>query len=94
MRSLVERVGFVAIANNRAFKRKIGAIIITKRRQGGIQAMNTLNFLFYVSEMIIVGYGIGIGTLPEDVLKDQEGIEDAKILGHNIGWLLNKIGKK
>ena len=54
--------------------------------------MNTLNFMFYISEMIIVGYAIGIATLSGDIIKDQEGVEDLKILGNNIGWLMNRIG--
>lgn len=91
MRCFIERAGFVAMVNKRAFKRKIGAIVIAKRRQGGIQALNTVNFLFYISEMIIVGYAMGIGTRPGEVQKDSEGKTDIKILGKNIAWLLNKI---
>ena len=72
MRCFIERAGFVALVNKRAFKRKIGAIVIAKRRQGGIQAMNTVNFLFYVNEMIIVGYAMGIGTFPGEVQNDSE----------------------
>ncbi len=91
MRCFIERVGMIAMFNNKAFKRKIGAIVIAKRRQGGIQSLNTVNFLFYISEMIIVGYAIGIGTTPGEVQNDSEGINDAKTLGKNIFWLLNKI---
>lgn len=91
MRCFIERAGFVALVNKRALKRKIGAIVITKRRQGGIQAMNTVNFLFYVNEMIIVGYALGIGTFPGEIQKDSEGKTDLKILGKNLSWLLHKI---
>ncbi|MFW9988375.1 MAG: flavodoxin family protein [Candidatus Odinarchaeota archaeon] len=91
MRSFIERAGFVAMANNRPLKRKIGAIIIAKRRQGGIQALNTLNFFLYISEIIIAGYAIGIGTFPGEVQNDTEGKLDMKILGNNIGWLLKKL---
>ncbi|MHA2392713.1 MAG: flavodoxin family protein [Promethearchaeota archaeon] len=91
MRCFIERSGFIALANNRPLKRKIGAIVIAKRRQGGIQALNTLNFFFYVSDMIIVGYAIGIGTYPGEVQKDTEGKSDMKLLGKNIIWLLEKL---
>ena len=93
MRCLVERAGFVAIANKRPLTRKIGAIIIAKRRQGGIQTLNSLNFFFYISGMIIVGYAIGIGTLAGEIQEDSEGKTDMNILGKNIGWLLNKLHK-
>jgi multimeric flavodoxin WrbA len=91
MRSFIERAGFVALVNKRSLKRKIGAIIIMQRRQGGIQALNTVNFFFYVNEMIIVGYAIGFGTFPGEIQKDSEGKADLKILGKNLLWLLHKI---
>ena len=91
MRCFVERVGFVALANDRPLARKIGATVIAKRRQGGIQALNTLNFFFYVNDMITVGYAIGIGTFPGEVQKDTEGKLDMKHLGKNIIWLVKKI---
>ena len=91
MRSFIERAGFIALVNKRPLTRKIGAIVIAKRRQGGIQALNTLNFFFYISGMIIVGYAIGIGTYPGEIQDDSEGKKDIKILGKNIAWLLNKI---
>lgn len=91
MRCFIERAGFVAGVNERPLTRKIGAIVIAKRRQGGIQALNTMNFFFYISEMIIVGYAIGIGTHPGEVQNDSEGKTDMKILGKDIAWLLNKL---
>jgi len=91
MRSFIERAGFIALVNKRPLTRKIGAIVIAKRRQGGIQALNTLNFFFYISGMIIVGYAIGIGTYPGEIQDDSEGKKDIKSLGKNIAWLLNKI---
>lgn len=91
MRCFIERAGFLALANNRPLTRKIGAIVITKRRQGGIQSLNTLNFFFYISGMIIVGYAIGIGASPGEVQDDTEGMVDMKYLGKNIAWLLNKL---
>ncbi len=91
LRCLIERVGFVAVNNKTTLKRKIGAIVIAKRRQGGIQALNTVNFLFYINEMIVVGHAMGIGTTSGEVQCDSEGKKDMKILGKNIVWLLNKI---
>ena len=58
---------------------------------GAIQSLNTTNFFFYVNEMIVVGYGIGIGAASGDVQKDDEGKKDMKILGQNIAWLLNNL---
>lgn len=91
MRCFIERAGFIALANKRPLTRKVGALVIAKRRQGGIQALNTMNFFFYISGMIIVGYAIGIGTYPGEVQEDTEGKTDMRILGKNIAWLLNKL---
>ena len=94
MRCLIERAGFIAMANKRAFKRKIGAAVIAKRRQGGSQSWNTINFLFGVSQMIVVGsngLNIGIGMNPGDVQKDSEIKTGLETLGRNIAWLLTKI---
>jgi multimeric flavodoxin WrbA len=91
MRSFIERAGFIALVNKRPLTRKIGAIVIAERRQGGIQTLNTLNFFLYISGMIIVGYAIGFGAYPGEVQNDSEGKKDIKILGKNIAWLLNKI---
>jgi multimeric flavodoxin WrbA len=91
MRCFIERAGFIALANERPLKRKIGAIVVAKRRQGGIQALNTMSFFFYVSGIIIAGYAIGIGTFPGEVQDDNEGKSDMKILGKDIIWLLNQL---
>ena len=91
MRSFIERAGLIALANERPLTRKIGAVVTTKRRQGGIQAINTVNFFFYVSGMIVVGYATGIGSRIGEIQQDTEGKEDMKILGKEIAWLLNKL---
>ncbi len=94
MRCLIERAGLVAMANRGAFKRKIGAALIAKRRQGGAQTWNTLNFLFGVSEMVIAcsnQLNLGIGLMPGDVKKDPEAKPTLKILGKNIVWLLSRL---
>ncbi|MFX1376380.1 MAG: flavodoxin family protein [Promethearchaeota archaeon] len=91
LRCFIERAGFIALANKSPLTRKIGAIVIAKRRQGGIQTLNTLNFFFYISGMIVAGYALAIGTFPGEVQKDTEGKSDMRDLGKNVGWLLNKL---
>jgi hypothetical protein len=41
--------------------------------------------------MVVVGYAIGIGTMPGEIQNDSEGKNDMRTLGKNIFWLLNKI---
>ena len=94
MRCLIERAGLVSMANKGAFKRKIGAAVIAKRRQGGVQVWNSINFLFGVTQMIVVGstgVNVGIGLMPGDIQKDSEAKPTMTNLGKNIAWLLSKI---
>lgn len=96
LKALIERVGFVARANNNLFKRKVGAAVVMARRGGAIHAFDTINHFFLISEMIIAGsnyWNIGIGKDPKEVENDQEGIQTMKTLGKNISWLLKKICK-
>jgi hypothetical protein len=44
--------------------------------------------------MIIPGssyWNFGIGRLPGEVLKDEEGISTMETLGKNMAWLLKKL---
>ncbi|MFX1450363.1 MAG: flavodoxin family protein [Promethearchaeota archaeon] len=91
---LIERSGFVQMANGNKFKRKLGAAVIAVRRQGACRVWNSINMLFGISNMIIVGssyWNMGIGLNPGDVQKDSEGKDTMKNLGKNIAWLLTKI---
>ena len=91
---LIERAGFVSNANGGKFKRKLGAGVAAVRRQGACHAWNSINMLFGISEMIIVGssyWNMGFGLAPGEVQKDAEGKQTMKNLGTNIAWLLTKI---
>ena len=37
---------------------------------------------------------LAFGTLPGEVLKDDEGVQTMRILGRNMAWLMNAIEKK
>jgi multimeric flavodoxin WrbA len=94
VKSLIDRAGLVARANDHLFKRKVGAAVVAVRRAGGTHVYSSINFFFGISHMIIPGssyWNIGIGLNPGDVLKDKEGIATFKDLGRNIAWLLKKL---
>lgn len=94
MKALIDRSGFVAMANGHLFKRKIGAAAVAVRRAGSIHVFDTINHLFFISEMIVPGsvyWNMGMGLDKGDVKKDEEGIATMKILGENMGWLMKKI---
>ncbi|WP_298038705.1 flavodoxin family protein [uncultured Desulfuromonas sp.] len=90
IKALIDRAGFVALANDGLFGGKIGAAVVAVRRGGGIQAFDTINHLFQISRMIVPGstyWNLGFGLHKEEVLEDAEGMANMKNLGQNIAWL-------
>lgn len=91
MKALIDRCGYVARANGRMFRNKVGAAVAAVRRSGAVYTLDTMNHFFLSGEMIIVGRGIGVGREKGEVEKDGEGMSRVKLLGERMGWLLNKI---
>ena len=94
MKALIDRAGFVAIANGALFRRKVGAAVIAVRRAGSTHAFDTINHFFTISQMIIPGssyWNMGIGRERGDVERDEEGLRTMKVLGENMAWLLKKL---
>ena len=94
MKALIDRAGFVAKGNGGLFRRKVGAAIVAMRRAGGIMAYNDLNLFFGIQEMIVPGssyWNVGIGRMPGEVLKDEEGLQTLDTLGKHMAWLLKKL---
>jgi len=94
MKALIDRAGFVAIANDRMYRRKVGAAVVAVRRAGAIHAFDTINHFFFIQEMIVPGstyWNIGIGREIGEVNADEEGLRHMANLGKNIAWLLAKL---
>ena len=95
-KALIDRAGFVAKANDNHLARKAAAAVVAVRRAGAIHAFDTINHLFTISEMIIVGssyWNIGFGREPGEVSSDKEGLETMQRLGHNMAWLLKRTAE-
>jgi multimeric flavodoxin WrbA len=91
MKALIDRAGFVSLANGGLYRNKVGASVVALRRTGGIQTLDSLNHFFLAGQMIIVGRGIGIGRDKGEVEKDEEGLQMVKTLGQRMAWLLKKV---
>jgi multimeric flavodoxin WrbA len=97
MKALIDRAGYVALANDGMFKRKVGAAVVVARRAGSIHAFDSINHLFFISQMIVPGsryWNLGFGREKGEVAKDEEGIQIMKTLGENMAWLLKKLTGK
>jgi len=93
VKALINRAGFVAMANGGTLSKKAGASVVAVRRAGAIHAYDTINHLFGISGMFTVGsiyWNLGMGFEPGDVLSDAMGLETMKSLGQNMAWLLKK----
>jgi len=94
MKALIDRCGMVSQANGHMFQRKIGAAVVAVRRSGAVHTLDTMNHFFLLSKMIIVGsdsWNVGIGPEKGEVVDDEEGMENMRLLSKNIFWLLKKL---
>ena len=94
MKALIDRAGFVARANDELFRRKVGAAVVAVRRAGAIHAFDSINHLFFISQMIVPGssyWNVGMGHAKGAVSEDEEGLETMRVLGQNMAWLMKKI---
>lgn len=91
MKALIDRAGFVSMANGGMYKNKVGAAVVAVRRSGAVHTLDTLSHFFLAGQMIIIGRGIGVGRDKGEVEKDEEGMQSVKALGQRMAWLLKKL---
>jgi multimeric flavodoxin WrbA len=91
MKALIDRAGFVSLANGGLYKNKVGAAVVALRRSGAIHTLDSMNHFFLAGQMIIAGRGIGVGREKGEVEKDEEGIQMVKTLGQRMAWALKKL---
>jgi len=73
---------------------KLAASVVSCRRGGASAAFDRLNKYFSISNMHIVGsqyWNQVHGFTPEDVRKDEEGLQTMRTLAQNMVWLLKNM---
>ncbi len=73
---------------------KPGAAIASARRGGTTASLDVLNKYFLYNQMPLVSsryWNIVHGSKPEDVWKDEEGVQIMQVLGRNMAWMLQSI---
>ena len=76
------------------FKNKLAACVVSCRRGGATSTFDQINKYFAMNNMPIVTsqyWNMVHGSKPEDVLKDEEGLQTMRTLGNNMAWLLKCI---
>ena len=81
------------------FLYKPGAAIVTARRAGTTASLDVLNKYFTDACMPVISstyWNMAHGNTPEQIKKDEEGLQTMRNLGRNMAWLLKSIeaGKK
>ncbi len=73
---------------------KPAAAIASARRAGTTASIDMLLKYFTIKEMPVVSsryWPMVHGNSPEEVLKDEEGVQIMEVLGRNMAWLLKSI---
>lgn len=73
---------------------KPAAAVASARRAGTSATLDDLQKYFTIKQMPIVSstyWNMVHGSCPEDVLKDEEGLQTMRNLGRNMAWLLKCI---
>ncbi len=91
MKALIDRAGFVGLANGKLYKNKVGASLSCFRRSGGMHTVETMNHFFFSNEIIIAGRAMSVARDKGEVEKDEEGVQMAQTLGQKIAWMMKKL---
>ena len=86
-------------AGSQVLRHKPAAAIASARRAGTTSSLDVLNKYIQYSEMPLVTsnyWPMVHGSVPADVLKDEEGVQIMHLIGKNMAWILKCIeaGKK
>lgn len=94
--SFLDRLFYSTLADKTM---KVGASVVSARRAGTTVTFDELNKYFTISHMPIVSsdyWNMVHGQNPEDVAKDEEGLQVMRTLGKNMAFLMKciQLGKK
>jgi multimeric flavodoxin WrbA len=94
MKGLIDRAGFVSMANGGLYRRRVGMAVAAVRRIGGSRTIDTMLHFLLAGGMVIPGFPvIGVGREIGDVNGDEEGIGRARDAAKNMAWLIKTIKK-
>lgn len=89
--SFVDRL-FYSTPGDRSMK--VGASVVSCRRGGNTATFDELNKYFTISGMPIVSsqyWNMVYGNSPEEVRRDEEGLQTMRVLGRNMAFLMKSI---
>jgi multimeric flavodoxin WrbA len=94
IKSLMDRTGYIANYNNRAFEGKVGGSLVVARRAGKNFTFAQLNYWFQILGFYMTGstyWNVAFGRQKGEVTQDEEGLVTAYNFGKNVAFLVQKI---
>lgn len=94
MKALIDRAGYVTLANGSNLAGKVGAAVAAVRRGGSQHVIDTMHHFFSISQMPIATstyWNMVYGTAAGEVGHDVEGMQTMDNLGENMAWLMKSI---
>lgn len=94
MKAFIDRLGLTSISAGRTLTHKVGAAVVSVRRQGAVPVYDMLNRFMLGSGMVVAGstyWNLAVGEEPGDVLNDAEGIHNMQDLGEQLSWLMRMV---
>lgn len=76
------------------FAGKPGVAVVSARRGGTTASLDAINKYFSIASMPIVSstyWNMVHGSCPEDVLKDEEGLQTMRNIAKNMIWMMKKL---
>ena len=73
---------------------KPAAAVVSARRGGTTASLDVLNKYFQFNQMPIISsryWNMVHGNTPEEVMRDEEGVQIMKTIGRNMAWILKSI---
>jgi multimeric flavodoxin WrbA len=93
-KAIIDRVGYMAMGEGGALKRKVGAAVVPVRRSGAIHVLDSIQHFYLIHGMIVPGstyWNMSLARDPGNFEKDAEGVKTMENLADNIIWLMGKI---
>jgi multimeric flavodoxin WrbA len=85
---------FFYSAGSEIMANKAGSALVCLRRSGGSAALDSMNHYLHYSKMAVASshyWNIVHGQSPEEIYKDEEGVQIIKTAAQNLAWLLKSI---
>ena len=89
--SFMDRVFY---GRRKLFSNKLGSAVVSCRRGGATAALDEINKYFGITQMPIISsryWNMVHGSTPEEVEKDEEGMQTMRILARNMAYYLKCI---